>query len=263
MNTFNCVLQLNECCFFEERRRIMKMFMKLLVVVLVLAWCSTAALALSAVVPADNSTWSFKKAPDWIVWPAGYDGDFLECGNQHGINGDIYAAYTQLDLSAYAGMTATSDGTLTLWSKKKFTDHQNGGYDVTELTKDYTPGEVNWNQASIGDPWTVSGSSYWDKAGWGDKGTVIGHFDIDTADWTMKTMTVPQAWIQSRLGDGTISLLFAPTYDGFYAYVSGHIGAEAPPEGSGPITLTFDYIPEPATMVLLGLGGLLIRRRRS
>ena len=243
----------------------MEKLMKCLVVVLVLACCSTSVLATPVSVPGANENWTFKAAPDWAVGSPTYNSgmlDQLKVGNHHGSNGNIYAGMYQLDLSAYAGLTGVSDGEITLWTKREYAD-QPGGFAVHELTKDYVQGQANWNIASTGDAWTNTGATYWDKTGTGDLGAQVGSFSVTSNVWTQKTIAVDQALLQSWMGDGTVSLLIGvqPGYYGAFHADKHILVGGSDPAGPGGLVLTF--VPEPATMILLGLGGLILRKRRS
>ena len=203
-------------------------------------------------VEGENENWTFKIAPDWTVGSPSYNNgmlDVLQVGNEHGLNNIIYGGMVQLDLSDLAGKVVTGDGALTFKAKLGGGDRisQPGGFDVTELTKDYIQGEACWNNAATGDPWTNTGETFWDKTGCGDTGTVVGNFTVADGefDWVQKTIVVDQALIQSWVDEAdTVSLLFAvqPGYYGAYHYIKDiRIGA-SDPAGPGNLKLTFGAI---------------------
>jgi len=176
-------------------------------------------------------------------------------------------------LSAYAGQTVVGDGTLSFYARL-----ENGHTEqyppldawwIHELTKDYDVTEASWNVASAGDPWTTgTGGEKWSGGGCQDRGDAVGNYRVpyDNTDWTLKEITVSQAQIQSWLGDDTVSLHFAIKPDYYFsggplfAYKVTNIAGNGAGTPAGP-TLTFT--PEPATMLLLSLGGLFLRKRRS
>ena len=73
---------------------------------------------------------------------------------------------------------------------------------------------------------------------------------VDQAGWSannrLTLMIFPDAWLNGEGADTTVQ----------------ETEVEAGP-GSDSAILTVEYIPEPATMCLLALGGLMIRRRRA
>ena len=87
------------------------------------------------------------------------------------------------------------------------------------------------------------------------KATNGAHFDLGAA--------LVQSWVDD-VGDNAGVLLKHPDIKQNHAYYAD----EAVEDATWPIApqyvprLTIEYIPEPVTMVLLGLGGLFIRRRK-
>ena len=100
---------------------------------------------------------------------------------------------------------------------------------------------VSWEIVDVADSTTVLAGTmenflFWDENGnipSGTSGSVFSSADYATSG----------AWQGVGLSDGA----WSGTYDG-------------DPTWSGTVTIT--AIPEPATMALLGLGGLLLRKRR-
>jgi len=67
------------------------------------------------------------------------------------------------------------------------------------------------------------------------------------------------------VGTGTFDVLATATQWSDFGGVSGIEWAVTPVTANGSVTVTYNYIPEPATMSLLGIGGVaaLMRRRRK
>ena len=249
----------------------MKKKRMLILAAIILGLCCAYSMSDTITVLADNETFMWKAAPYTPYNSDNVPLQELSVGNWHGLNDQIGSAVVQLDMSGYAGMTVIGAGPLTFWAR--LGDGQAEQYPpvdawwIHELTKDYEVTEACWDEASWGDAWTASGGNFWDYGGCGDKGTLIGTYRVTylETDWVQKTKPVSQALIQSWLGDDTVSLHFGIKPDYYWSFFSDKMtnlagnGAGSP---AGP-TLTFDYIPEPATMILLGLGGLMLRKRRS
>ena len=231
----------------------MKKRRMLILTVIILGICSTVSIADTVMLEAgrDQCAYSYADAP----YVSFYGGASLEVGSLHGglTPKRLFTGFLQFDLSAYAGRTVTGDAQLQFYARiAPGMAEQPGGFQVRELGLDWVYTEVCWEEYSYLNSWTVSESSYWDKGGWGDTIGLIGDFTVTDHNYVMKTLTIPQATIQGWIdGDSTVSLLLAPTLDGFYADKVINVGAAGAGTPGTP-TLTFDCLELTVASVELG-----------
>ena len=184
----------------------------------------------------------------------------MPVGNVNGSLGTMWAGYIQLDLSAYAGRTVTSDGQLQFYARIQAGDTaQPEGYMVSELDRNWVYGDVCWEESAWGVPWTDIGSSdlwVWDKAGCYDRSGFVGNFSPTTTDYESIMLTVPKATIQGWVDSGSpTSFLFSVAEVGFdiYYYFDRVIEIGAAGMGSpGKPSLTFDCLELTNASVELG-----------
>ena len=193
---------------------------------------------------------------------------------------DVYGIL-RFDLSGVAELAGATinAATLTLIGHNNGYPEPTNGIDVWEIL----PANAGWNEGT-GNPWNepaLSGEVTWLQKGYGTAnwtggegcdlvGTDIGLLPIGWYEWnkdglpagtmppqhTALTASVVQGWVDTPGGNAGMLLKCQDpqaTQNYFFTAQDGNL--------YGPV-LTIDYVPEPATMVLLGLGGLMIRRKR-
>lgn len=188
--------------------------------------------------------------------PAGGDTGALSIytdAEGQGVGGNTQHSLLQFDVSALAGKTITS-ATLTLTHDSAIyhTGQPLGTQaDLYAAAQPWNTG-ATWNTTDGSTPWTTPGGTstgtlfaFNNTVIPDNSGVVPVSFDVTSlvSDWTSGALT----------NDGI--LLTGTEGDGLHFYIAG---ADAP-------SLTITYTPEPASLALIGLGGLsiLARRRRA
>ena len=154
------------------------------------------------------------------------------------------------DLDAYEGQTVISASYT--FSAREIWDFSNTNVELREITQSWHKNTVNWNnQPTIGG---VLGN----LTGMG--GTGEGLNDIITRTIPVSSI---QPWLNNKNNNlgWMMKLTDAQETDGIRNGMNMRSFAYGTHE-LGPY-LTLEIVPEPATMILLGLGGLVIRRRRK
>ena len=211
----------------------------------------------------------------------GGNSDLVIGGNTGGIDNLVLYNF---DLSALAGQTATGDATLTI-SPVDFVNANHGSasdqiaiYELfltnagwsegtntivptDNLTDDGSASFLNFAQFND-DPGPAGGVSVpWKDAGGSDAANLLGAISsaLDTTAGyaqgstpTELTFTIDQTTVQGWIDNGLAGIVVGTIDDG-----DGRSRFR-----SGSSTLSIDAVPEPGSLALLGLGGLLIARRR-
>lgn len=230
--------------------------------------CSTDARAAIASVAVEHTVRMDKQYPD--VANGYVDKPDIHVGYNHPGTSParLRSLATRFDLSTYAGQTVTGDGTITFYSRL-YPGHtaDPNGFQILNLNVDFVFAETTWNNRTTGNAWTENSSVYYNKGGLWDTSGQIGTFAVTEADYTLKTVTVPQATIQSWIDGNNHGIVVAP--GNLNTYITYRCIDIAGFGNSGSLdipTLGFSYVPEPATMglLLLGLGlrVLTVRRRK-
>jgi len=130
------------------------------------------------------------------------------------------------------------------------------------------------NDDAAGNDWDESSVNYSNAAGV-DNDAVLGTFAFENAtllgtmvidgqntqplSFGSNTTDLPLEDFLNSDTDGLVTLMFIDSVQsGTEIYIDSKEGNTA--DGHGPMTLNF--VPEPGTMVLLGLGGLFLRKRK-
>lgn len=123
----------------------------------------------------------------------------------------------------------------------------------------------------ISDTHGGTASNLWINPGYWmvDQGTLINSGNVLIEDvYTFETPVDPKVsgnlytfdYLVPDVSYGTLITIFADSENGAVNYV-GFAGTDDP--DITPSSLVLTVVPEPATLALLGLGGLLIRRKRK
>lgn len=269
-----------------------KMKMKFVLMFVVAAMCSSSVFGATTIWDgATDNTWSgdnWTKYTDPVTRAAPIAGDYVV------INGDVVLdvagfgsdmqvgpnAGGSLDIqndltitgSAWAGMYAGGDGTINLNGPHDvsvghfsigFASGANGVVNMSDGTWTSIQYIIGSHEDAVGTLNMTGGEIFCDYLGFGNGVDAVANVNISGG-------TINQTLLANFYVDPTATVTFSGTGKivyagaGYEAYLSSFIGtnfinAQANVVGD---TVEITAVPEPATMLLLGLGGILLRRKR-
>lgn len=231
---------------------------------LILAVFIFASIASAALTPYSQNFESLNQAD-----PAALTNDgWLVYGNVFGPDMAYWYGYGPYGApNGGAAFSAIADGQgspsqglqqLSIYNDYNNGDHANGAYIEANVFQEMTVGA-----ADVGSTWTFS----FDYKLGNLEGSSTALAFIKTlnpnAGWattnyiTLDTTSAPVAW-----GSESISILIDPTLSGQILQI-GFSSTATNYEGSGIFYDNVSFVPEPTTISLLALGGLLLRRKRK
>ena len=245
---------------------------KALLVVLSLVLCAGVASAASVSLPSTMNT-GMDSYFHTTNWNATIDAFFIGNGSGNPDISEIGRILVKWDLSSIpAGQTITSAQVRMASFASSF------GNTTDVVTLSFHKLTQAWTQ---GASWDGYGTGYWATAGGDYNATASGSLASDfqapsgdaRTDFTITgagLATDVQGWYDGAANDGWIVINSDEATPAVRKYVPmlAWVGQtwQPWPEGvTGEMYLDLEYIPEPATLAVLGLGGLLmlIRRRQT
>ena len=206
----------------------------------------------------DDDARIFLKEPDTVMSDGLVVSDYYTATSGNGPYGDyIFKGYMRFGLSSLTEDVGSATLTLTL-SYEDMGDSESATIDIYGLN-DGTTGETTWSETTLtwnNAPGNDTSGNGLNNATYLGSITVSGSDALGTTYTTSGTGTNLVSFLNADANDEVTLILTAGSVDSVASFGTGENGYSAP-------QLDITLIPEPATLCLLGLGGIgiLIRRK--
>ncbi len=175
--------------------------------------------------------------------------------------GDDARVLMRFDLSAIPAGATITNATIELYVDSQ---QNNAYYNLFRIGNPWDEMQATWTQRFTGTNWVTEGGDYL-GTGYATTDTAVNNVRIQAVDvGTYKTLALSsvnpawlslvQSWHDGSVANYGIALLTTSDLDNRRANIASR-------ESTNPARLTVTYVPEPASVALLGSGGLLMFRR--
>ncbi len=242
---------------------------------LLLSWGSSAQAAIMSFQEGVSPDATYQTGAAWFRssdTSGNFNAQFIVVGTK--TTPDVLRSALSFDLAALPDLTQIDSVTLTVRADRDHADSTSGNYglDLQELTRSFVESEVTWASYSMGNNWTTPGGDF--------NSTVLSHVDANpysfVTDGPSYTFSSGAAFVQAAQdaydNDESLDLILRSLgAEGLATYVQANFYVRsdeyATASNRPKLTVNYSIIPEPSTLVLLGIGSLValavgIRRRR-